>query len=304
MALLFFYRRGALMALPNFFCVGTQKAATTTLHDILKQHPNIYLPPSKEPWFFHRDEKYRKGLAWYENEYFSGYNNEKTVGEITPEYMYFEKVPGRIFKELGPDILFLFVLRNPVDRAYSHYLMTCRRGFETLSFEKAVKFEHARINSGFKEKIHYSYLSRGKYCEQIERYVNFFPKKNMMFLIFEEDIVLNIEKSINRILLFLDVEEIKLDCNIQSNPATMPKIKLFRDLIYTPNFLRRIMKLFVPSSDLRSKIRNMLDMLNQRPHQSPKLDTVIRRQILEKYFQEDIKRLEEIIQRDLTCWYA
>lgn len=292
------------MVLPNFFCVGTQKAATTTLHDILKQHPDIFLPSTKEAWFFHRDEKYQKGLDWYSHEYFVGYDNEKAVGEITPEYMFFEKVPGRIFKELGQDVKFLFILRNPVDRAYSHYLMTKRRGLDTLSFEKAIEHENERIREGFREKVHFSYIARGLYSEQIERYLDFFPKNNMMFLVFEEDIAVHIEESIKKILCFLEVHEMKLNCTIISNPATAPKITMLRDLIYRPNFIRRIVKQLVPSFGLRSKIRKGVDKLNQRPYQSSKLDEKIRQQTLRRYFAEEIIKLEQIIERDLSIWYV
>lgn len=291
------------MALPNFFCVGTQKAATTTLHDILKQHPDIYLPESKEAWFFHRDGKYRKGLAWYENEYFGSHVNEKAVGEITPEYMYFEKVPGRIFRDLGPNIKFIFILRNPVDRAYSHYLMTYRRGLETQPFNRAIELEELRIRSGFRERVHYSYISRGFYCMQIKRYLKYFTKENMLFLIFEKDMAKNIELTIEKVLMFLDVKVEKMRCDIRSNPASEPKIHFVRDLIYRPNIYKKMLRFMIPSSNMRSGIRKWLDTLNQRPSQMSILDENVRRQVLAKYFIEDIRQLERVIQRDLSIWY-
>ena len=81
------------MILPNFLCVGAQKAGTTTLYDILKQHPNIYLPKVKELHFFDKDDRYKLGLEWLTKYFVNGYKNQKAVGEITPSYLFYEKVP-------------------------------------------------------------------------------------------------------------------------------------------------------------------------------------------------------------------
>ena len=76
------------MHVPNFICLGTQKAGTTTLHDILQQHPDIFLPPGKEAHYFDREERFEKGLKWWIDTYFSYYNNEKIMGVMQPEYLY------------------------------------------------------------------------------------------------------------------------------------------------------------------------------------------------------------------------
>jgi hypothetical protein len=291
------------MALPNFFCVGTQKAGTTTLYDILKQHPDIFLPDSKEAWFFHVDEIYQKGLQWYESRFFKNYNNEKIVGTITPEYMYYENVPERMYKDLGNNIRLIFVLRNPVDRAYSHYLMSVRRGYETVSFEKAVELEKERIQRGEFEKLHFSYLSRGLYAQQIKRYSKYFSKKNMKFIVFEHGIKINIQKTIKEILKFLDVEEMELTVNVKSNPASMPRFKIIRDLVYKPNIVKKIGKCLIPNKELALKVLILLDKYNQKPYTPEKLDSQLRHNLLKQYFYDDIRDLEEIIEKDLSLWY-
>jgi len=186
------------MPLPNFLCVGAQKAGTTTLHDILIQHPEIYLPEIKETKFFQDNSKYRKGLDYYEKEFFGKWNGERAVGEIDSVYMYFEYVPERIYKHLGKDIKLIFMLRNPVDRAYSHYWMSYRRGYETETFERAIELEQKRIKIDEFHKIHFSYIDRGFYAKQIKRYLKLFPKENMLFIIFEEDFLKNRKKQLNR----------------------------------------------------------------------------------------------------------
>ena len=100
--------------LPNFICPGAQKSATTTLYEILKQHPDIYLPYKKELRFFSGDY-WDRGIDWYEQQY-EDYDGEKIVGDISPNYMRKQKIAERIYTTLGPDIKLLFMLRNPADR--------------------------------------------------------------------------------------------------------------------------------------------------------------------------------------------
>ena len=82
--------------LPNFLVVGAQKAATTSLHNYLAVHPDIYLPAQKETKFFVDDERYMRGIDYYEREHFSGWKGESAVGEVDPDYMYFEQALGRL----------------------------------------------------------------------------------------------------------------------------------------------------------------------------------------------------------------
>lgn len=105
--------------LPNFLIVGAARAGTTSLYYYLKQHPDVFMSPKKEIDFFDVDKNFEKGLDWYER-YFEGYTGQKAIGEASPLYMYLEKVPKRIAKVI-PDVKLIFILRNPVDRAYSHY---------------------------------------------------------------------------------------------------------------------------------------------------------------------------------------
>lgn len=138
--------------------------------------------------------------------------------------MYFKYVPERLYKDLGPNLKILFSLRNPVNRAYSHYLMSKRRQIETESFKKAIDLESERIKLSEYNKNHFSYINRGLYAIQIKRYLNFFPKDNLFFLVFEEDFIENRKLTISKILKFLEVEDMDLKIDIQMNPARFIRI--------------------------------------------------------------------------------
>jgi len=292
------------MPLPNFLCVGAQKAGTTTLHDILIQHPEIYLPEIKETKFFQNNSKYEKGLEYYEKEFFGKWNGEKAVGEIDPEYMYFEYVPERIYKHLGKDIKLIFMLRNPVDRAYSHYWMSYRRGYETEAFKRAIELEEKRIKLGEFHKNHFSYISRGLYAKQVKRYLKFFSRENMFFIVFEEDFLEKRKKTISNLLNFLNVDaNVNLNLDLKSNQSSLPRLKFLRDVMYKPNIIKKIGTMMIPSESLRTKIFMTLDRFNQKPVKPPKLESKFRKKLLYDYFIEDIRELESILGRTLSIWY-
>ena len=130
------------MHLPDFLCVGAQKAGTTTLHALLGLHPNIYLPSGKELHYF--SLHYSAGLDWYQK-FFSNASDGQCIGEITPYYLFHPYVAERIAHELGR-IRIIILLRDPVARSLSHYAHACRHGFEDLSLEEALNIESNRLS--------------------------------------------------------------------------------------------------------------------------------------------------------------
>ena len=113
--------------LPNFICVGAQRAGTTTLFNTLKLHPSISLSLTKEVHFFDNHENYKKGINWSKNFFKKG---NKINGEITPDYMIYNFVPKRIFETLGENIKLIFLLRNPSQRAFSQFNFYLNQGVE------------------------------------------------------------------------------------------------------------------------------------------------------------------------------
>jgi len=257
--------------LPNFICVGAQKAGTTSLHDILSQDSQLYLPNIKETKFFQLDSKYNQGIKYYKEEYFNDVQDNQIVGEIDPDYMYFNYVPKRIYDTLGTDVKFIFILRNPVKRAFSHYQMSMRRGFETLSFDEAIKIESERIKEDdsqdefYKSKTHnFSYIDRGYYSKQIKEFLTYFPAENMLFIIFEEDFIKNKTSTLESIYDFLGLKmPTNLNIDLKSNESTMYKLKFLTDIINKPNPLKKIAKYIIPDK-YKNTFTSMVDKVNQK----------------------------------------
>lgn len=167
----------------NFIIVGTQKGGTTALDFYLRQHPNIEMASKKEVHFFDRDDRY---LRWrnfaYYHKHFNFKDPNKVIGEATPSYMYSETAIKRIY-QYNPEIKLIAVLRNPIDRAYSHWNMARQNKFEPLTFTQAVAKEKQRCREhlpGICQR--YSYTDRGFYSEQIRRMQRYFDDNQLLFI--------------------------------------------------------------------------------------------------------------------------
>lgn len=283
----------------NFFCIGVQKAGTTTLAEVLNQHSQIFLPAVKETKFFLFEEDFNKGIDFYNATYFSNYNGEKISGEFDPDYILDGKVAERLFNTYGADLKFLVIFRHPVDRAYSHYLMTKRKGLEELNFEDALKKEDGR-KSNFKEQKVYAYKARSLYAEVLRNYLKYFPKENFLFLVFEEDIKKHLPETIQRIEDFLQIDHQKLETDIHSNQAFEAKNEMVRDLVRRPNFVKRIFKILIPGKSSRKKIRDFFIKQNAKTVIAPKLDLETRNKLFAEYFSNDIVATEDLIQMKLN----
>lgn len=289
--------------LPNFLIVGAQKCGTTSLHEYLLQHPQICLPEGKETKFFVEDVRYAKGISYYEKEHFSSCTGELAVGEVDPDYMYFEQALERMAVDLDlAKIKLIFVLRNPVDRAFSHYLMTLRRGIETLPFEKAIQLEDERISKDYYSNMHFSYTRRGFYLQQIKRFLAYTDKSNMMFIL-SEDLKNNTLDVLTSCYHFLDVQEDVLppDFDVQHHVAKAPRSKVLLQLILRESFAKKIFRLLLPSDFLRKKLRRNLLEMNQTSEHGLALNQDTRLMLANMY-REHNSELAEFIGRDLSGW--
>ena len=293
------------MSLPNFMCIGAAKSGTTTLYDILKQHPEIFIPAFKEPHFFDIPENYNNGIEWYEKNYFRNIN-KKIIADFTPSYFFEKQAPERIFNDIGKDIKFVILLRHPVERAYSHYLHSVRDENEDISFEEAIRKEDNRLEKFIENKDYLSYLRnsyyhQGLYGEMIERYLKYFSLDNFLFIHFENEFMIDRKKTIDKLLIFIDLEtEINLNLDLRSNPASKEKFKFLKKLMKKKGWWRKVLKFMVPSMQIRQIIRNKVQRANLKEFQKEKLSEKLKTDLYNEYFKEDIIKFEKLTNKKLS----
>jgi hypothetical protein len=179
--------------LPDFLIIGAQKAATTALYAYLRWHPGITGPTWKEVSYF--DRHYAQGEKWYRAN-FPAQPRQPLVGEASPSYLFHPLAPERV-AALIPSARLIAVLRNPVDRAFSHYQHEVALGREPLSFEEALDREDERMRGEIDRMVddpsyfshawwNYTYVARGRYAEQLERWLAVFPREQLLVLVSEE----------------------------------------------------------------------------------------------------------------------
>ena len=292
------------MSLPNYMFLGAAKSATTTYYDILKNHNEVFVPKFKEPHFFNFDNNFSKGIDWYSQTYFGNVSREKAIIDFTPTYLYSNLCAERIFNCLGPKMKFVVILRDPVDRAYSHYNHSVRDGHEEKSFIDAINLEAKRIdkfkkNNDFLSELRYSYISQGMYFNMLNSYLKYYNINDFLIINFDEEVIKNINKTKTKLSDFLNIDLTDLDFNVHSNKSGKPKNRLIQTLINKDNILRKLLKFFVPQMS-RQILRNTIKNLNKKEFDYNLISDKKRKIIYDKYFSDDIKKLEEIIGRKMN----
>jgi Sulfotransferase domain len=205
--------------LPDFLIIGAQKGGTTALYAYLRRHPAITGPSWKEVSYF--DRHYERGEAWYRGNFPNRVRARgKLVGEASPSYIFHPLGPERV-KALVPEARLVALVRNPVERALSHYHHEVALGREPLSFEDALDAEEERLR-GEKERLaadssyfsrawwSHAYKARGRYAEQLERWLAVFPRERLLILP-SEDLGGEPERTHARVLDFLGAAPHRLD---------------------------------------------------------------------------------------------
>jgi hypothetical protein len=179
--------------LPDFLVIGAQKAGTTALYAYLRWHPEISGPFWKEVSFF--DRHWWRGEAWYRGQ-LPLRTDGKLVGEASPSYVFHPLAPERVYA-LVPAVRLILLVREPAERAYSHYQHEVALGREPLSFEDALEAESERL-AGQVDRLRadprafsrswwdHAYVARGLYADQIERWLEFFPRDQILVLTTDE----------------------------------------------------------------------------------------------------------------------
>lgn len=175
--------------LPDFLVIGGARCGTTSLFMYLADHPSFRSPEVKEIGFF--DREWARGLGWYRSHFPLATRPRGITGEATPEYLFHPRASERA-ASVVPGAKLVVLLRDPVDRAYSHYQLKVASGFETLSFEEALEAEEERIAEGVAamhagerptdDAANFSYLARGRYAEQLARWLEHYPRERLLVL--------------------------------------------------------------------------------------------------------------------------
>ena len=211
----------------NFLVVGAQKSGTTTLYAHLCNHPEISMAKNKEIHFFNNDKLFeqtessplyqmffdlevnselRENKYQYYHSFFEDNAIERIRGEVTPAYMYNKYAPRRIW-EYNPKMKLVVILRNPIDRAYSHWNMEKNRGRENLPFREALEAEAERCREALpSQNYRYSYLDRGYYVTQLREIYRFFKQEQILVLKYD-DLSMNLDIVLNTLFQFLGVKK-------------------------------------------------------------------------------------------------
>lgn len=299
------------MTLPNFLVIGAAKAGTTSLRTYLDQHPEIFVAARGEPSFFaHEGETPAfsgPGDAEWANAFvtdleayrglFAGAADHRAVGEISPRYLYFEKAPERIASHV-PETRLIAILRHPVDRAYSHFLMNRGRDCEpATTLAEAIDREAEREAQGW--GWDWRYVGAGLYHGQMERYYARFPKERIKVFLYED--LRDQDAFFSEMFRFLGVNpDFRPDTSARSRKASLPKSYALQRLVKESGGAREVLKQLMPAG-VRSRAKQWATSWNAKTPE--RLAPEIRRDLFERCFAEDCRRLEPLIGRSLAEWF-
>lgn len=275
--------------IPNFLLVGSTKAATTWLYQCLQEHPEIYVPSLKEVNYFSR--RYDRGAKWYLS-FFKEIKAEKAIGELSPSYFTCEDSPQRIY-DFNREMRLIFMLRHPIQRAYSHYCMELRYNTVSEDIEQEFNLESIIVQESL-------------YYQQIAKFIRLFPQENLKFILFD-DIQENPQEVLRDLYLFLGVEaNFKNRAIAEASYAKQPRQKF--NHLYT--ILVAIYRWINNNSSLGRNILNYLKEkgfndqfhnLNATKQAYPQL-SITKKQELANFYQKDIQQLSQLLNRDLSHW--
>tara|TARA_B100000767_G_scaffold224328_1_gene213396 strand:- start:303 stop:1172 length:870 start_codon:yes stop_codon:yes gene_type:complete len=284
----------------DFFIVGAPKAGTTSLYHYLKKHPQIEMSLQKEPNYFSDKEIQIQGLYYSKNridteEKYNGlFNTQKKdviFGEGSVSYLFYPTVAQDI-KVYNPMAKIIIMLRNPIERAFSHYLMDYRLGLVSDSFEDIINKKSKHKNAHL---FYQQYIKVGEYAAQLKRYCDIFDKKSIL-LIDYEDFKNDVTGTVNSAYSFLNISaDFSVDINKKYNTFTMPKNKLIR-FVYSFVIIRNILSFIFPKNIIKA-VRLILFTKDKKP----KLLEETRNQ-LKHYFSNDVRLLGNLIDKDYSKW--
>lgn len=306
--------------LPDFIIVGAAKSGTTALYHYLKQHEKIFFSSVKEPWFFSfmgEKKRFKKptkkgftempennGLVFDKRDYFALFQKasaDQILGEASTSYLYTAEDTIRNIKEIYgdkySDVKIIIVLRDPVERAWSHYKMHVRDGSAALNFNESMNRDWIKSLLEKGCNIGYDYIGFSQYYSQVKMFMENFPKTK---IILHEELDVSTENTVREIFSFLEVSVQKIDVSSRLNVSGKPKnwlSKIVSNFIYKPNMIKKILKVVLPL-EARHRFRVWLGQFLFKENSlkySDRINTL-------PLFREDVECLEKLIGKDLRSW--
>ena len=221
----FYYLTSSVRVLPNFFVIGPGRTGTTSLYHYLDQHPCITKSAYDELGYF--DDNFHLGFNWYRSLFPTKFTQQKVESKYK-KFLTYDVTPGYIRRPWAarrissyfPNTKLIAVLRNPVDKTYSHYNMGVNEGNEKRSFEEVIKYDLKQLENFsdsyskksddyFKNVVENSFVARGFYLEQLDIWFKLFPKKQIL-IIKSEDLASRTTEVVKDIFNFLMLPEYKI----------------------------------------------------------------------------------------------
>ncbi|MDP7566895.1 MAG: sulfotransferase [Flavobacteriales bacterium] len=296
--------------LPNFLIVGAAKSGTSSLHNYLNQHPEVFMPSYnsdgmkvKEPRFLIKDlvkHRLHNGV-WTWEEYknlFDDVKDEMAIGESTVLYLYYHKEAIKNIKEkLGNDVKIIIMLRNPSDRAYSAFQHVSRGFKEQNSFEESLEMEDGRLERDGNLTPMVMYKDMGLYHDMVKSYQENFS--NVHVIIYDDfrDDTENEMKKTYQFLGISDNEDIDYVTRHNVGGKRWKNDKM-KHLFMKENPIKSVFKRIIPKG-IRKGLRNNLVTASTNKVLLMKDQTRI---MLNDFFREDVRKLSDLLNRDLTHW--
>ena len=282
--------------IPDFFVVGAQKAGTTSLYEYLRQHPQIYMSPIKEPSYF-APEQCAGGPVFTWDSYlrlFAGAGTERALGEATATYLWSAAAPLGIAARI-PEARIVMILRSPIDRAFSQYLHMLTEGVTRRSFRAQIAVSLRQPETRFSHT--WPFLELGLYHQQVARYLRQFPRANIHICYYEE-FALSPLRVMSELYAFLGVDPAYTpDVTHRHNEPRVPRAAAAVYVLRRCGMWRALRALTPP------RLRSALRSAAVRSRDSLTIDPAAH-EFLAAYYRHDVEQLSFLLDRDLTHWLA
>jgi len=292
---------------PDFIVLGAPKSGTTSLHNYLKQHPKIFVPQRKEINYFSSDLKSKRSPT--RKEYYSNFErctNELRIGDVAVFYLFSESAVKNIIRELG-QIDLICILRNPIEAVQAYHSHMVWTGNEDLdSFEDALKAQKSRTSLLQLPKNLYQnpktlqYLEIFNYGKQIERILDYISPEKLKIILFD-DFKNDVKFIMDDLYRLLNCETIDTNYPIY-NQAKKVRFSIFQNLIVSKNPIKNMVSKIIGNPNRKRYLVNMLKEWNSKKIKRSPLNESMKNYLIE-YYRDDLKKLEKIIGRDMSCWY-